>query len=273
MIGGVLQRLNRRTGCYNLAAMYQAGHGVKANEDEALRWYTYAANQKNVYAISALAAIYHTGKGVEKDPAKALEYYKEAAQMGYLPAEVALAGMYETGEGDSTKGPTEAAIWYARAAKKGNAKAQDRLGYFYENGYGLPSDMTAAIEWYTKAANENAYLPSLRALARLYEQGKGIPMDLSRSANLYRRCANAGEPNCQLQLGRFFKDGTGMEKDPIQAYQWTALAAESFPEGEDKSNAVVARIDISNSLSEDQLTEARRRVDQWKPTPLTPQSF
>ncbi len=257
----------------NLAAMYYLGHGVKANQDAAIYWYNYAAKQHDVYALDALAAMYRAGQGVDKDPVRALEYYTQAAQLGYLPAELSLAGMYEIGEGDNTKGPSDAAVWYARAAKKGNPEAQTRLGYFDENGIGLPQDIPGAVNWYTKASDEGHYMPAMIALANMYETGKGklMPQDITKAFNLYKKCATAGDPVGQMKLGEFYKDGKGVTKDLIAAYQWLQLAADGFPKGADKDKVVVARIEIANALTEQQLSQARQQVSAWKPTPLANQ--
>lgn len=257
----------------NLAAMYYLGHGVKANLGQALYWYNLAAKQKDIYALSALAALYRIGEGVNKDPATAVLYYSYAARAGYVPAEMALANMYETGEAGKDKGPPDAAILYARAAKAGNVEAEERLGYYEENGIGLPLDINDAIVWYTKAADEGHYIPAMMALARIYENGKGklLPPDIGKAINLYKKCADAGEPEAQIKMGEFYNEGRGVTKDLTEAYVWMALAANALPKGEEKDKVVVTRIEISNALSEEQLTDARQRVSDWRPIPVANQ--
>ena len=80
-----------------------------------------------------------------------------------------------------------------------------------------------------------------------------------------------GDPDAQIKMGEFYREGKGVTKSVINAYEWMALAAEALPKGEKKDKAVVTRIEISNALSEQQLTDARQRVSNWKPIPIANQ--
>ncbi|MBI3441117.1 MAG: sel1 repeat family protein [Proteobacteria bacterium] len=252
---------------YNLANMYHKGEGVTVSDVEAARWYTGAAKQGDVYAQEALGTMYRLGQGVTKDLAQALEWYRQAAEKGYVTAQVALARMYETGEGGD-KSQDDAALWYLRAAKQGNAFAQYRVGLFYERGLGFSQDLKRAMTWYKKSVDEGKYVPGMGALCRLYSNGTD-DVKVEAALAMYQKGASAGDPYCQLILGRMCDvGGPDLKKNPIQAYQWFALAAAALPEGEEKASAVVKRIEISNSLSEQQLNEARKKVSEWKPVIL-----
>lgn len=248
----------------NLGAMYRLGLGVQKNPQEALRWFAAAAEKGDLYALTALGDMYLRGIGLPApDPARAAAYYKQAADKDYLPAQLALAKAYEA---DETKGPSEAVLLYAKAAKKGDSEAQTRLGFYYENGYGLPQDKASALRWYTRALRAGYDMPALVGTARIYETGgNGVEADPRKAADYYYRCARTGDPVCQRELSRFYQLGKGVDQDLAAAYGWMALAAEAFPDGPDRDKAVVARVELSNSLSEEQMARARKWVDEWKP--------
>ena len=75
------------------------GEGVTKNIDEAIRLFTYAANNGSSYAANRLGGIYQYGEEVEKDYKKALEFYKLAASYGNKYAFNNLGIMYHYGLG------------------------------------------------------------------------------------------------------------------------------------------------------------------------------
>src|SRR3990172_6440443 len=106
----------------------------------------------------------------------------------------------------------------------------------------------------------------MAALAYFYDTGSGVEQNLDKARAIYQKAAEAGDPDSQFRLGRFYKEGLGgVSADPVMAYQWLALAAKALPDGEEKNSAVVARIETANSMSEAQLIDARQRVADWKP--------
>jgi TPR repeat protein/putative methionine-R-sulfoxide reductase with GAF domain len=54
-----------------LGLRYATGNGVKLSEEEAVRWFTKAAEQGYVPAQSKLGSIYYSGRGVPQDPNRA----------------------------------------------------------------------------------------------------------------------------------------------------------------------------------------------------------
>jgi TPR repeat protein len=253
----------------NLAAMYFLGHGVQADVPTAMHWYEMAARQRDVVALTALGAMYRLGEGAPKNAVKAQVYFEEAAKLGHVPAELALAKMYEAQEADKRHDASDAALWYARAAKKGDVEAQTRLGYFEENGIGVSQDVPGAINWYTKAAGQK-YVPAMLGLAHLYEDGKGkaLPPNITKAIDIYRAVASSGDPVAELKMGQLYRQGKGVTRDLVNAYEWFYLAAQTFPEGEDKHTALRNQIEISNTLTEQQLTQARQFLTRWQPIPL-----
>lgn len=96
-------------------------------------------------------------------------------------------------------------------------------------------------------------------LAGLYRQGLGVAHDPSEAARLYRAAAKQGSDDAQLNLGRMHLNGEGVERDPVQAYAWLSLAAE---QGRDWAEQ--RRRELEGRLSEDQIDEAKRRIEQLR---------
>ena len=62
----------------NLGVMYQDANGVAANEVEALKWFTKAAEQGFPEAQKNLGAMFEKGIGVPKDYVQAAKWYSLA---------------------------------------------------------------------------------------------------------------------------------------------------------------------------------------------------
>ena len=70
-----------------------------------------------------------------------------------------------------------------------------------------------------------------------------------------REAAERGVPEAQYQLAQNYEKGTGTQRDLVEAYAWSALAAE-----QGLVMAMNARERLSRMLSRDQLQEANRRA-------------
>ncbi len=67
---------------YHLGVMYGAGVGVKADYDEALKWYRQAAEQGYAKAQYNLGMMYYFGKGVPEDKVAAYQWVVLSAERG-----------------------------------------------------------------------------------------------------------------------------------------------------------------------------------------------
>jgi len=173
-------------------------------------------------------------------------------------AQTTLGMMYAKGL-SVTQSYKEAANWYRRAAAQGHPPAQNSLGELCEVGQGVPRDEAEAASWYRKAA-EKGYAPAQYNLAVLYTVGRGVAMDATEAMAWYRRAANQGDSLAQYNLGMRFFEGNGVTQNFTVAYQWLSLAAaQKIPDAEK------ARNQLKKSMSPDQLTEGRRRVNEFVP--------
>ena len=77
---------------YDVGRSYFNGEGTEVNYIEAVKWWTKAADNKNVRALFNLATLYRKGIGVPRDKSLARRYYKLAADLGDSRAKAFLAG-------------------------------------------------------------------------------------------------------------------------------------------------------------------------------------
>lgn len=106
-------------GQFGLGAMYLAGEGVKRDVNEALAWFTRAADKNQVDAIKGAAQIHLNAlvQGDQKSAASAaaIAMIRRAAESSYLPAIDALAKAYRGGDFGLAADPKQAAAWEAKA--------------------------------------------------------------------------------------------------------------------------------------------------------------
>lgn len=138
-----------------LGEMYHFGIGdVHQNIDQAIFWYTKAADQGNNSARLNLAMLYTDGMGVKKDYQQALILYRQAIAAGY-------------------------------------PLAMNNMGDLYENGYGVPQDFFKAKEYYLKAI-ENNVIFGYHSMGSLYKRGHGVEKNLDKAKQWYQRACNKG---------------------------------------------------------------------------------
>jgi TPR repeat protein len=66
---------------------------VEERYEEALLWFSKAADQDDADAAFNVGSLYYVGRGVVKDEAKATEYYRRAARLGMLEAKNVLKSL------------------------------------------------------------------------------------------------------------------------------------------------------------------------------------
>jgi TPR repeat protein len=155
--------------CQNLLGiLYQEGHGVKANDAEAAKWFRLAADQGHGYAALNLGFCFEKGRGVPQSNADAARWYHRAADQHIPEAEFALGLLALRVVHDER----EALKWFRLAAHKGLPLAQYAMGAAYEAGAGTRRNEKQAGKWYLQAA-EHGQSAAQSAIARFYEHGLG----------------------------------------------------------------------------------------------------
>jgi hypothetical protein len=121
-----------------------------------------------------------------------------------------------------------AASWFLKAADQGNADAQDNLGALYRYGAGVPKDFGLEFKWTLKAAKQN-------------------------------------DARAQLNLSRLYYLGEGVQNDLVQSYAWLsmAIANASNHDPDVGPTAIRIRDGLTPSLSQEQLSQARKLLTEW----------
>ncbi|MCB1954282.1 MAG: sel1 repeat family protein [Rhodocyclaceae bacterium] len=120
--------------------------------EEAVRYYQMAADQKYPPGIHGLASMVLSGDGVEQDATRAYALFLEAASLGYDPSWAALAdALLNKHMAPPTTPPTAETI-LTKAADTGYLRAADALAKNYATGgLDLPKDAAKAAQWTQRA--------------------------------------------------------------------------------------------------------------------------
>jgi TPR repeat protein len=114
---------------------------------EALKWYRLAAQQEDAEAEFGLARLFASGEGVERDYEQAVFWFTRAAQQNYLPAIHVLALAYEKGQLGLQVDYDKTLYWLGRGADRQDHWSIRRLARAYRGGeLGLKYDPEAASE-------------------------------------------------------------------------------------------------------------------------------
>ncbi|SPE55818.1 Sel1 repeat protein (fragment) [Verrucomicrobia bacterium] len=208
---------------YFLAQHYAKGDGVPQNYTNAAIYMRKAADRGNTFAQNDLGAFYARGLGVEQDFQEAAKWYRKAAENGDALAQFTLGTIYSQGRG-VPKDPQESIKWYRKSARHKQADAMLALGDIYLRDHGVAIDCPEAVRWFRKALKQGR-VDALNSLGALYEAGaRGVPQNVRKAFACYHQAAEKGNAKGQMNLGRMYLEGVGVEADFAQAYKWFYLA-------------------------------------------------
>ena len=136
---------------YLVAGYYEYGRqGFEKDEKKALTWYTKAADQNYLSAVTRLATAYEWGKlGLAKNDEKYIYWLKKAADLGHNSSMTDLAVYYRDGKHGLKKDEKEFLRLAKKAADNDHANAMYALGSYYKG----KNNKDEAIKWYKKCAD------------------------------------------------------------------------------------------------------------------------
>lgn len=226
--------LHNERGQFALGVCYEKGDGVPRDPAAAAHWYEKAAREGYAPAQNNLGGCYEYGVGVPQDMLAAVEWYTRAATAGQPDAACRLGLCYELGKG-VTADLSRACRLYEQAAQKDHSYAAYRLGLFCDRGLftGAPSDGTSVSSAAASLGAEVDVEPESRknqasspaAGGSLPAGGASAPRFAS-AAHLYERAARRGVADAAYALGLCFRNGRGLRRDGVRAYEWFCAAAE-----------------------------------------------
>ncbi|KAB2966570.1 MAG: sel1 repeat family protein [Zoogloea sp.] len=125
-------------------------------------------------------------------------------------------------------------------------------------GSSLAMDHGKAVQWFEKSAAQGVY-QAWRELAVAYKDGRGVEPDPIQSTKWVRKLAEAGDPGYMLDYARRLEDGEGVEPDSIKAFAWSLFVIEStYPAKSaigSKARAIGKRLE--SKLTTDEIQAAR----------------
>ena len=230
-----------------MAELYATGTLFAASPKMAFFWYTKAAENNDVRAMSALADIYFSGAGVEKNDAYAKYYLQRASHHGKKNKKLSSALskvkaeepqakdildysslVFELALDAEQRNELELAFnLFLMSADLGSAKAEYRTAIYYAQGIGTQRNEKTAVDWYLKAA-EKGYADAIIALGNAYREGKGIPKDDNKCLQYYEQAAALGDARAIYILADCYFNGEVAEQDiprAVRLYQKSALKA------------------------------------------------
>lgn len=193
-------------GIYDTGLAHYLGEGVPKNTSLAFNRLKRAAKRKHEYAMYYLAECYNNGLGTTKDKDKAYVLYKESAELDCELAMVKLCSDYFNGQyynGTSYEKDYEMCIyWGEKALEKGETSIRFAVAYSNKE----MGNIDRARELYTILANEEDNVAAMNNLGCL-------ETDKTLSAEWFKKSADKGNRVAQLNIGRYYKNGTGVETD------------------------------------------------------------
>lgn len=110
------------------------------------------------------------------------------------------------------------------SAEKGDNFSQHALGYLYQHGKVVDKNIDAAIVWYEKSvAQDNVY--AQRDLAVIYFLDGYERQNFQKSFPLMLATAKRGDGLASFYLGLMYRQGKGVAKNDIEAFNWYQKSA------------------------------------------------
>jgi hypothetical protein len=134
-----------------------------------------------------------------------------------------------------------------------------------------------AVDAYVKGNYETAGR-LMRPLAKKGEAPAQFILGYANFINLnypvavkwYQRAADQGYADAQYTLGEMYLGGLGVQQSNMQAYMWFSLAAannDALFDKETRDDAAHNRDLAAAKMTTEQIAEARRLINEWKPKP------
>ena len=219
-----------------------------------------AAEQGSPRAMSYLGWMYEEGHGVVRDGEQAAEWYGRAARAGAQDFAVKLGWMYLGGDGVD-RDRDQAEFWFRHAIEAGHAPARIAWASVLiadAQGGRDPERVFDAQELLEQALEEGLMLAAY-FLARLYIEGIGAqPVDDALAAHYTRMGADDGHGQMQGWLAFMYVNGQGVDQDLVTAAKWANLAAAN---GDSLGHGL--RLMLDEQLDPEQIHEARQRAVDW----------
>lgn len=211
-----------------LGALYRDGIGVKADYQQAVRWFNAASRLGSDLGTVHLAKMCLKGKGTKADPQLALEFLQPLVAQGCAAAQLALGEIYLAGKEVSADLPKGLEL-LTQAASQGYAPAQLALGLCYAHGTAGVSDLKQAQEWLDKAARQGLLMAQLH-LNKLNLVHATTPQEHFLAMLNIDRLAHQGLGEALFYLGQLYLEGQHVKANfKYASYYFMRAAYRGYP--------------------------------------------
>lgn len=128
----------------------------------------------------------------------------------------------------------------------------------------MPQNYVEAARWYLTAAGRGR-LEAQANLGFAYESGRGVAQGYAEAAKWYRAAAERGDIAAQANLGTFYANGWGIERNDVLAHVWLNIAASHAKGRKYRRRLTQKRDRVAARLTLEQITEAQRLAQNWRP--------
>lgn len=236
-----------------LGLLYDRGIGVKADLDEAVKWYKKAANNRVSQFI--IGTYTYQGKGFYEDEDEGIELLKQSAEGGFSYADLNLAVVahkdkkdflpllnkayragnsragilladYTLAQDNSVENLQQAKMIFQNLAEKGDQYAQLKLAYMFDKGFGSERNESEAYRWYMASAQQGNPIAQYQ-LGQMYQLGYAGQPDVQQAIDWYQKAA-AVLPQANVAIGFLEETVADNYKLALQAYQKAAEQGDLF---------------------------------------------
>ncbi len=257
--------LNDRSAQYDLGVLLSTGEGLPQDKSAGLEWVVRAAEQGLPAAARRIARQQRAGEAVEVDESKIAEALKPQAEAGDFESMRALAPMIIAGRGVK-QDPVQGVALLTRAAERGSAEAEKELFDLYLNGAPhIPANRPEAMKWLAMSARHGD-ISAISNLGHMSINAAMAERNLVEGYCWLLRAALLDDGQAQEKLALTFalgerdNRGAALAVDLVQADLWLRVAARS-----PFHNNSQIRARIEPNMTSDQLNEAKRLFQAWRP--------
>lgn len=264
---------------YNLGARYASGKGVDKNLENAVAWFSKAAEQGIAQAQYNIGLSYAKGLGVEQDLTVSQFWLKRASAQGVDAATALLTQLeYDRKEKVRLLEPSESftvdsfSMGYSARGWDEDLKLQplsaieplvfasteDVVSPFkYEPSIQMSVDDLPSVGTVVSPEQEgdNAERDHLLKEAISYKQGRDRARDDVKAIELFEASASKGSNEAQYHLSVAYINGQGVERDYIKAYLYAVASLENG-----FSRSQILKELIEEQLSKKDLKKAKDRA-------------
>jgi TPR repeat protein len=206
-----------------VAEMTLRGQGIKQDINSAAFWFGRAAEGGDPSAMFQYALMLISGRGVKHDKAKADEYMRKAAEAGNSSAQFNW-GQILISQNPGEKGLKLALPFYEKAAVQGLADAQYAVSQLYVSIRDLPQEKTRRAREFLERAAKAGFDTAQLDMGIWFVNGVGGERDFDKGFTWLRVAAVRGNVVAQNKLAHLYINALGTRPDPVEAAKWYVLS-------------------------------------------------